>query len=250
MRFQSVEWSRGVARVHSQLKGVSHYVLPDLPDLPSVERDSFFDSNTSSPKNNQKKIVTIAAGNHHSVESFDRTLRKNLRNEDIDAFLIVGGNDKNKEFSATDAISRAKLIILNEHSDTTVFCVANPNEPPSWNNLNAKMSAGADGVITQPIMSPGALDALADYPLPVIAGVSLPKTRRSLFFWLELLKQPELQENELFQRGLDFLEDSENGPLQWAQSQLDLIEEVGGPIEGLHFMPMQNTKTLLDLLGN
>lgn len=49
----------------------------------------------------------------------------------------------------------------------------------------------------------------------------------------------------MFQGGPEFLEDSEEVPLPWAaKSQLGLIAEVGGPIEDLHVMSMQNTMTL------
>jgi hypothetical protein len=87
MKFQTVEWSRNVARIHSQLKPmrVTHCILPDLPGT-DLNQEAFFhdlhngdeQTDKNDKNNNQKsRIVTIAAGRHPTfliLESFDRAL--------------------------------------------------------------------------------------------------------------------------------------------------------------------------------
>jgi len=235
MRVQSVEWSRSVARIHSQLKGTNHYVLPDLPDV-DLDRSSFFDQQQHS-----KKVLTLAAG-LYTPESFDQILLDH--HSKVDTFLIVGGNHKSHVLSSIDAISRAKSLL----PDTPVWCVANPNDPATIRNVRHKKSAGADGVVTQPLLGSRALETVQSYALPVVCGVALPRTAQGLLFWLNLLHQPELQHDSGFQSSLKHFE-SGASPLEWAQSQITCIQELTD-VDGIHYMPMKNTDLLLELLAD
>jgi hypothetical protein len=254
MKFQTVEWSRNVARIHAQLTpSVTHWILPDLPGA-DLNEEAFFDDETSNSNNLRKnRIVTIAAGSHHTFESFDQALRQHQHH--TNKFLIVGGNTKGAALSVLDGISRAKSILLASDAGTAtdVWCVANPNNKGSIDGVKDKILAGADGVVTQPLLTSYAAEVLDSYPstssgtpTTTIAGVALPKTERGLLFWLQLLGEPnEIEADELFQASLKHFQ-SRKSPLDWAQSQIAMYPP---KLDGLHFMPMSNTDLLLDLLA-
>lgn len=245
MKFHTVEWGRNVARIHSQLKTATHFILPDLPEA-DIKEKAFFEAS------NNRKIVTVAAG-RHTAATFDERLRQLLvaQNDtsDLEKLLIVGGNQKDG-ISTLDAISRAKSWCSSQQLKIKpdIWCVANPNDINSVSYLKDKLLAGADGVVTQPLMTSHALDVLDSYPTmtTTVVGVALPKTSKGLLFWLKLLEQPEVEHDEAFQASLIHFE-SNKSPLEWATSQIESIPQE--LVDGLHYMPMSNTDLLVDLIG-
>ena len=239
LTFQTVEWSRQVASVHPLLRA-THFVLPDLPQVINASlRNDFYEATS---RNN--RIITIQASRCTS-ESLKEVIRE--KEGLVDKFLIVGGNTKNSTSpSSVDAIKTARQFTKNE-----VWATANPNDAKSVDSVLCKLNAGATGIITQPLLSSPAVEILKGYPrdegVVYIAGLALPKTKKGLLFWRDLLRQPELLDDSLFDKHLDYFL-HQRGSLAWAQQEVMRLE--GTNIDGIHFMPMSNTVDLISLLTN
>lgn len=240
---QTVEWGRMVASVHSELVHATHFVLPNLPGVltPDIER-KFFESTTP-----PTRIVTIVAA-QYTPSTLERWVQDNM--DESDAFLVVGGNDKNATcMTSVQAIKTLKESITPFHQ---VFAVANPNDEKSIDNAYEKIDAGATGIITQPLLCGRALEILSEYPrndVLYIAGMALPKTIQNLYFWLKLLEQPELVEDALFQDHVKyFSSDKHVDSLAWIRNQQSSLLDVD--IDGIHYMPVNNTRDLLSILGD
>jgi 5,10-methylenetetrahydrofolate reductase len=239
-----VEWGRQVASVHPLLQA-THFLLPDLPEVINASlRIEFY--NVTSPQN---RIVTIQAS-RYNTDSLERFIRENEAN--VNKFLIVGGNSKNStSLSTVEAIKTAR-----QFTEKDVWATANPNDGKSIESVSQKLEAGATGIITQPLLSHSAIGILNAYPrqggrvglgaVVYIAGVALPKTHESLLFWKNLLEQPELLSDSLFQQHLQYFMHPRDS-LGWAQQELKRLLE-GANIDGVHFMPMSNTAVLISLM--
>lgn len=241
LRFQTVEWSRQVASIHPLLRA-THFVLPDLPQVINASlRNEFYEATS---RNN--RIVTIQASRHTS-----ESLKQVIREKDclVDKFLIVGGNTKNNTSpcSSVEAIKTARQFTENQ-----VWATANPNDRKSIDSVLCKLDAGATGIITQPLLSYPAVEILEGYPREggavYIAGLALPKTSKGLLFWKDLLGQPELLDDSLFDKHCDYFI-HQGDSLAWAQQEVTRLLE-GTNIDGIHFMPMSNTADLISLLTN
>lgn len=242
LTFQTVEWGRQVASVHPLLRGATHFILPDLPDVIDVPlRNAFY--NSTSPQN---RIVTIQASRYRP-DSLGEFIRENEAN--VDKFLIVGGNSKNTtSLSSIDAIQ-----VATHFTKRPVWATANPNDPKSLKSLCQKLEAGATGIITQPLLSHPAMDILESYPRQIggrgvvyIAGLALPNTQTSLLFWKNLLEQPELMGDSLFEKHLHYFSQEQRDSLGWAQRELMRLERAN--VDGVHFMPLNNTDVLISLM--
>jgi 5,10-methylenetetrahydrofolate reductase len=234
-----VEWSRQLASIHSLLRP-THFVLPDLPHVINASlRNEFYEAIS---RNN--RIVTIQAS-RYTPDSLEQVIRE--KEGSVDKFLIVGGNAKNHTSpSSVEAIKTARHFTENE-----VWATANPNDRKSIDSVLSKLDAGATGIITQPLLSYPAIEILEGYPreggVVYIAGLALPKTSKGLLFWKDLLGQPDLLGDSLFEKHLDyFLHQGDS--LTWAQKEVMRLQ--GANIDGIHFMPMNNTADLISLLTN
>lgn len=242
MRILSVEWGRGVARIHQNLIGsVTHFLLPDLPGV-NLASDQYFDL----PQESCKRMRTIAVGKHDTV-SFERALQDLEKDNNLESILLVGGNEKGPESLSTyEAIARTKSTC----STKRVWCVADPNDPESVSKVERKVSAGANGIISQPLLTSHALAVLESYPLSsckVVAGVAMPKNLRQLEFWYQLIEPSSVnrKKDELVLASLDHFS-SNQSPMDWIKStQLNTLPS---SVIGLHMMPLTNTAMLLDLL--
>jgi 5,10-methylenetetrahydrofolate reductase len=233
-----VEWGRQVASVHPLLRA-THFVLPDLPDVINASHRGEFYRVTSF----QNRIVTIQAS-RHNPDSLGRFVRENEAH--VSTFLIVGGNSKNGTcLSSVEAIQVARQFT----ETTRVWATANPNDPGSLETVVQKLEAGATGIVTQPLLSHPAVEILQSYPrrggVAYIAGLALPKSREGLLFWKNLLGQPELMGDALFEKHLHYFTHQQDS-LGWAQQELTRLE--GANVDGVHFMPMGNTDDLISLM--
>lgn len=237
LTFQTVEWSRQVASVHPLLRA-THFVLPDLPQVINASlRNEFYEATSR-----DSRIVTIQAS-RYTLDSLEQVIRE--QEGLVDKFLIVGGNAKNStSLSSVEAIKTAKQLSENE-----VWATANPNDRKSIDSVLCKLAAGATGIITQPLLSYHAVEILEGYPREggavYIAGLALPNTSKGLLFWKDLLGQPELLGDSLFEKHLDYFLHQQDS-LAWAQQEVTRLE--GANIDGIHFMPMSNTADLISLL--
>lgn len=256
--YRTVEWHPRLINLSKRLE-ISHHVLPDLPKVYSEsDRKQFFDLDSKG------KIMTIAACHHN-----EKTLRKLVveMDESVDKLLVVGGNEKEQIFngksrsaklSSTDAIG----VLLDQDSKLEVWATSNPNTEKSIDDVKNKVSAGASGIITQPLLSSPAFDILNAYPrektisqsdgeyclrTQYVAGVAMPSNNKSLQFWLTLLRQPELENDSLFKSHMAFFQSPYFSSLAWIQRELWNLE-MNTSIDGFHFMPMQNICDLEALL--
>lgn len=256
--YRTVEWHPRLINLSKRLE-ISHFVLPDLPKVYSDgERKQFFDMDSKG------KIMTIAAC-HHT----EKTLRKLVMemDENIDKLLVVGGNEKKENFYSANEIARlsstdAIEVLLDQDSKLEVWATSNPNSEKSVGDVKNKVSAGASGIITQPLLSSLALDIFNAYPrektmsqsddenclrTQYVAGIAMPSNNKSLQFWLTLLRQPELENDSLFKSHMAFFQSPYFSSLAWIQRELWNLE-MNTCIDGFHFMPMQNICDLEDLL--
>jgi hypothetical protein len=237
-RYRTVEWSAKVAPIHEQLQ-VTHYVLPNLPNVISQQQEqNYYDVTRSS-----MRIQTIAAcwHDHNSLLEYVEQAQGKC-----DKLLIVGGNGKGD--STMSSLEAAK-VIKDSTNEIDVWGVANPNDSLSMMRVSEKIEAGIQGIVTQPLLSSHALKTLESYPRNsetiYIAGLALPTTSNSLLFWLELLGQPDLINDSVFRDHLDYFA-SGMCSLKWAEQELISLEKAS--IDGIHYMPMSNTNDLLSLL--
>jgi 5,10-methylenetetrahydrofolate reductase len=166
----------------------------------------------------------------------------------VNKFLIVGGHSKN----ATSLSSVEAIRIAKQFTETQVWATANPNDPKSLKTLVPKLEAGATGIITQPLLSHRAMEILESYPrrggaVVYIAGLALPTAQKGLSFWMNLLEQPKLIGDSLFQKHLHYFR-HDRDPLGWAQEELltRLVERAN--VDSVHYMPMRNTDVLIYLM--
>lgn len=242
--FQTVEWSRKVASVHSDLRhAATHFVLPNLPGIITPDLESEFHQATTP----SSRIVTVVAA-QHTRNTLQEWVHEHSNEYNI--LLIVGGNAK-----SSTSLSSAQAIETVKQASTQheVWAVANPNDKKSIDNVLEKVEAGATGIITQPLLSSHAMQALDNYPrhddeITYLAGLALPKTAKSLYFWLNLLEQPGLVEDSLFCDYLEYFE-SRQDSLAWCRSQLSTLAK-DAHVDGIHYMPVNNTADLLSLFGN
>lgn len=241
--FQTVEWSRKVASVHSELSCATHFVLPDLPGVISKELQREFYQCTHPTT----RILTLVAS-QHTPSSLEKWIHE--RAEESDTFLIVGGNAKNStSLSSVDAIQTARRAVSPQ---TDIWAVANPNDKTSLGNVVDKLEAGASGIITQPLLCSHAMKILGEYPRQdddtlYLAGLALPKTAKGLYFWLNLLEQPELVDDVLFCEYVDYFSLPHCDSLAWSREQLTSLA-TDANVNGIHYMPVNNTEDLLVLL--
>jgi len=240
---QTVEWSRKVASVHWELSRVTHFVLPDLPGVLSREdQRDFFGATTPSTR-----IVTLVAS-QHTPATLEQWIQE--RSQESDTFLVVGGNAKNStSLTSVEAIQTATRAL--SYDNHNIWAVANPNDKTSVENVLEKLEAGASGIITQPLLCSHSMEILEQYPrhddLTYLAGLAMPKTNKGLEFWLNLLEQPELEEDYLVRDHVDYFTSPQRNSLEWSQDQLASLATAN--IHGIHYMPVNNTVDLLSLLG-
>jgi 5,10-methylenetetrahydrofolate reductase len=279
MKFRTVEWSHRVAlAVHHAEKSIltllaTHFVLPDLPDVMTPHLQTQFHQATTaatsscSTSSSPHRIRTIAAC-RHTAATFRETIQAVQASDTtrVDQWLVVGGNDKtSNSFSALQAIPKARSCLseISEEVDSScdIWAVADPNDPDSIEHVMRKLEAGATGIITQPLLSSQAYDTLQSYPnqgnISYIAGLALPKTLRGLELWLNLLEKPHLvQDDVMFRDHVKYFSSPHNNnadsSLAWARAQLAHLQSYvdQATIDGIHFMPMRNTKDLIALLAD
>jgi hypothetical protein len=243
----SVEWSPHVARIQSQLsRSVTHYVLPNLPDVYDDDQQKQFYANVPS----RKRIQTIAAC-LHTPDTLTQLLVQSR--DTADKFLIVGGNSKQDEhpgLTTLQALQVAKDV--DTGNDVELWGVANPNDANSKDGVHAKLDAGMSGIITQPLLLSHATETLASYPsddaIVYMAGLALPKTAKGLLFWLDLLGQSDLADDVLFRDHYEYFCAGKDS-LTWSQDQLATLNGTTN-VDGIHYMPMRNTRDLVSLLSD
>ena len=241
--FQTVEWSRKLASVHLEVCCATHFVLPDLPGVISDDLQKDFYEATTPPA----RIITLVAS-RHTPTTLEQWIQEH--SHESDTFLVVGGNAKNcASLSSIEAIKTAKRVTP---PATQIWAVVNPNDKTSIDSVMNKLEAGASGIITQPLLVSHAMETLDSYPkqdgISYLAGLALPKTQNSLYFWLNLLEQPELKDDALFRDHVEYFTFPGESSLAWAQEQLSTLATAD--IHGVHYMPVNNTKDLLFLLGD
>jgi 5,10-methylenetetrahydrofolate reductase len=256
---QSLEWGAPIARLFTQQRQLglvpplTNFVLPDLSEdiISTSTRSEFFHSTVQ-----EQRIQTIAACKHSKTS----LLAVNLSS--VETALIVGGNDKGKHGYLT-SVEAIRTLAGQRTSDGVASCnnlriwaVANPNDPNSVDGIHQKLDAGASGIISQPLLSSKALSILERYPrddekVSYVAGVAFPQTPQSLLFWLQLLQQPELEHDSLFQDHLKFLSTSmDQDPERresWATTQMEMLLDIS-LLSGVHYMPLGNTKEWLSIV--
>jgi hypothetical protein len=241
----SVEWSPHVARIQSQIsRGVTHFILPDRPDVFDDDQQKQFYANVPS----RQRIQTIAACLHTHTSLTDCLVQSR---DTVDKFLIVGGNSKQHQgLSTLQALQVAKDADMS--SDVEFWGVANPNDENSKDGVHAKLEAGMNGIITQPLLTSHALETLASYPrgdtIVYMAGLALPKTAKGLLFWLDLLGQSDLADDALFRDHYEYFCSGKDS-LTWAQDQFDILNGTTN-VDGVHYMPLRNTRDLVSLLSD
>jgi hypothetical protein len=242
----SVEWSPHVARIQSQLsRGVTHFVLPNLPDVYDDDLQKQFYVNVPS----RQRIQTIAAC-LHTPDTLTELLVQSR--DTVDKFLIVGGNSKQEQqgLSTLQALRVAKDVDIGDEIE--LWGVANPNDKSSKDEVHAKLEAGMSGIITQPLLLSHATETLASYPrddtIVYMAGLALPKTAKGLLFWLDLLGQSDLADDALFRDHYEYFCAGKDS-LTWSQDQLAGLDGATN-VDGIHYMPMRNTRDLVSLLSD
>lgn len=251
----------------------THFILPHLPSVVTAETKADFrlrtapcidvdnsvspDSVTSFHK--PRPIMTIAASLFENSASLVGAARERIEAYGADTLLIVGGNERTeKSLTSTEAIN-----ILSETLPTdtvSLFCAWDPNSPRDLDDLAKKINAGATGVITQPLLTKSAWDqfdmcqseAVFGEKIVLIPGMALPKSKKNLMFWSNLLKEPPdtIHKDDEFIRSLRYFESPDfNKSIRhaWSTEQRDrlLSYEI---TRGLHFMPLGNNADLLLLL--
>jgi len=214
------------------------FVLPDLPSGVISEQDKNEFLSAVEPA---RRIQTIAVGRLPDSASLKREIQRVSADSTI---LIVGGNHGRTESATLDAIQLAR-----DESDASIWCVANPNDADSVRLTQKKTGAGANGIITQPTLAADSHSILADYPddVTILAGLAFPGTVKSLRFWLELIGQPERNDDQRFRHHLDYFDQEGASCRTWAQQELDRLSQVTN-IDGVHMMPLQNIQDLLFML--
>lgn len=257
---QSLEWGAPIARLVAQQRHLvlapplTHFVLPDLSEqvISASTRSDFFHSTVQ-----EKRIQTIAACKHSKT-----SLLAVINVSSADTVLIVGGNDKgNGNLTTVEAIrtlvgERKSGAASSNNDNLQIWAVANPNDPSSVDDIHQKLDAGASGIITQPLLSSKARSILERYPrddetVSYVAGLAFPQTPQGLLFWLQLLQQPELEHDSLFQDHLEFLgmtrEQGSGLRGSWAETQMELLADIS-ILSGIHYMPLGNTKEWLSIV--
>lgn len=244
-RMFSVEWNQNVAAVQSQLlPATNHFVLPDLPDIVSDQDRTDFLSSTDS----FQRIHTVAACHHETADSLLKSVSYVEPNSKL---LLVGGN---KHGPNTMSSMEAAMILRNE-KENTLWGVTNPNDPNSLERLEKKVESGMTGFITQPLLSSRAMKSMEDYrsytstDTTILAGLAFPKTVKGLRFWAKLLGQEEeLEKDPLFLSHLAYFSQPYVTPIAWIGRELqDMLVSTNSDnpaIDGVHFMPLANTKDL------
>lgn len=197
MRWSSVEWGAGVARVYPALMAAAvgvpsaspplRVVLPDLPRalLAPAVRSAFAERVPAALRTH-----TIAAHRHSSEQALlEYCVDQNLLCADASTtnlhhptILVVGGNHNddpteiNSSSSSRGGLSSVQVIRAlakwRRASDSAlgasaIWAVANPNADDSDGSVEAvraKCDAGATGFITQPLLSYRAVATLQRYP--------------------------------------------------------------------------------------
>ncbi|KAG7362047.1 hypothetical protein IV203_025713 [Nitzschia inconspicua] len=252
----SVEWgpNSSIAKIRSQLQpAASHFVLPDLPQIYSEnDRQEFLQCTET-----HQRIQTIAACRHEDYNSLLNTAKTTIHPDS--KILLVGGNDKHpSSLSTIQAANILKNEVVNE-----LWGVANPNDAQSVEDVQAKIHAGIQGIVTQPLLSSTAPDTLHAYidkgsntdNITILAGLAFPTTGKSLQFWAKLLEQQvELHKDPLFQSHLAFFSQPYFTPLAWIGREcnqllsymhsIDGSSPTDGSIHGIHCMPLHNMEDL------
>ncbi|KAL3930117.1 MAG: hypothetical protein SGBAC_011905 [Bacillariaceae sp.] len=236
LKHNSVEWSPKVGAVQSQLRSKTRYVLPDLPNvLTQDNRDDFM--SRVSPSN---RIVTVATCYHTPS-----TLKGS--NFEADAILLVGGNERSEKSLST---SDAAMMLKDENENISLWGVTNPNDPNSIESVNKKIESGIDGFITQPLLSTPAMDIFESYPrhadTKYVAGLAMPRSAKNLQFWLQLLDQPELENDALFKAHLAFFSQPYFTSMAWLGRELENLS-TRATLDGVHLMPLGNTEDLINV---
>ena len=210
------------------------------------------------------------------------TLQSSL--DAADRFLVVGGNEKLARLQSTkdskDPVltsSQAIQIILDcRDSQCTVWAVVNPNShnrhQEEHDDLWAKLEAGATGIITQPLLSSRAAYHLEQYyhdfigrrcdsrskksSVSWVVGMALPQNLQRLLFWLKLVGLEDAVDDDImvkdhvawFSRQIN--RDNEDTSLAWIQRQHQVATNLHMEVHGLHWMPMNNTVDLMEMLQN
>jgi hypothetical protein len=255
---RTVEWNPNLLAIHSQINA-THFVIPDLSRVYSeIDKQDFIHAIPIS-----QRIQTISACNHDEKSLNELSIQANK-------VLVVGGHDKNSCQQKEKGLNKVQnnettktrlccsltaleaTEILHQRNDThfDIWGVTNPNHENSISRVEEKIAAGMTGFITQPLLSSHALDILESYPkdnATFIAGIAMPASNKSLQFWLQLLEQPELETDALFKSHMAYFQSPYFTSMAWIQREIQILE-AHATIDGIHFMPMKNTKDLLDLL--
>lgn len=253
-RYVTVEWSPKVAKLYetqpSAFTIATQWVFPDLPQVYTKEhRLAYWKSIMP-----DQRIQTLAACQHTTWQSLLRTAKERLEWTDTEGgkgkLLLVGGNDKTPT-SITSV--QAAAILRSELGDSAeLWAVADPNDPESVHKFQSKVDAGITGFLTQPILTSTAWDTLQSYhsrDVSVVAGMALPRSAKNLQFWRQLLDRPDvLEQDPLFQSHLAYFSQPYTTPLVWIGRELQQFTNMNMGIDGVHFMPLQNTGDLTTLL--
>eukprot|EP00978_Attheya_sp_CCMP212_P006335 scaffold14354_cov56-Attheya_sp.AAC.2 len=240
MAYRTIEFNRKVA-FNGMRKEATHYILPDLPSAITPQlRELFY---KTVPTN--QRIITIAACRHTAS-----TLKKEIDQLDTNRILLVGGNEKQD----ASLSSEQALTIIREHSNLIPWCVWDPNSVDSQNRLLDKQQAGAMGVVTQPLFTTRAWNNIqtVDINMECITGVPLISSRKNFMFWLDLLEgdTESFISDPVLCHSLDYFHEpmtKQNAPLLYATNYLEQLLSLE-VVQGVHFMPMNNTKVLNNIL--
>jgi 5,10-methylenetetrahydrofolate reductase len=178
-----------------------------------------------------QRFHTIATCRHNTFNSLlDRASSIAESGSNHGTILLVGGNDKTS--TTTISTIQAAKFLKNE-LDVTLFGVTNPNDPESVMDVEKKLDAGIEGIITQPLLSSCAFETLHMYreirsssknnhkDFTIVAGLAFPKTAKGLQFWAKLLQQEdELCRDPLFRSHLAFFSQPYYTPLSWIGREL------------------------------
>jgi len=259
----------------------SYFVLPDLPELLITNTDAH-DEFCRTITNPKQRIITIATC-HHSARSLLHTVASPTM-EPGTTLLLVGGNTKKngtmedtnwKTTTSLSSLEAAQLLTQERETVQTypLWGVMNPNDPKSVDVLAQKITAGMTGFITQPCFTSDATDTLYRYRdcceshhtnnnsnnnnnrIPILAGVACPKTLRGLQFWSKLVTGDDdelwtlVAQDPVFQRHVWYFSQPSVPSLAWSSRELhDLVVQHCAVLDGIHFMPLQNTEDFGALL--
>lgn len=264
-RHVTVEWSPKLSQqIQSQpdLQGAAtHWVFPDLPLLYTREHRVTYWQSIAPPQ----RIQTVAACHHSDWKSLVATAKERWHgmtdqgdSHDIQhggKLLLVGGNDKTAQTMSTVQAATILQSELFGDKPAELWAVADPNDPESVANVQSKVEAGIVGFLTQPPLSSTAWDTIESYRnhnhknISIVVGMALPKSAASLQFWRQLLNRPELVEKDpLFQSHLAYFSQPYTTSLAWIGRELQECITSASIIDGVHFMPLHNTKDMMALL--